>query len=40
SEFIARSFGTEFQKVFTIIKQQELDTFDCQVTPLEYDACL
>ncbi|MFT6955768.1 MAG: glutamine synthetase [Halieaceae bacterium] len=40
SEFIARSFGAEFQKVFTIIKQQELDTFDCQVTPLEYDACL
>jgi glutamine synthetase len=40
SEFIARSFGTEFQKVFTVIKQQELDTFDCQVTPLEYDACL
>ena len=40
SEFIASSFGSEFQKVFTVIKQQELDTFDCQVTPLEYDACL
>jgi glutamine synthetase len=40
SEFIARSFGAEFQKVFSVLKQQEMDTFDRQVTPLEYDACL
>jgi len=40
SEFISRSMGTEFQRVYAIIKQQELDTFDRQVTPLEYDACL
>ena len=32
--------GAEFQRVYALIKQQELDTFDQQVTPLEYDACL
>ncbi len=40
SQFVANRLGTEFQKVFTVLKQQELDTFDSQVTPLEYDACL
>ena len=40
SEHIANYLGRDFQKVFSIIKQQELDTFDSQVTPLEYDACL
>lgn len=40
SEHICSYFGSEFQKVFAILKQQELDTFDSQVTPLEYDACL
>ncbi|MEH6587375.1 MAG: glutamine synthetase family protein [Halioglobus sp.] len=40
SEHIASYFGAEFQKVFAILKQQEMDTFDAQVTPLEYDACL
>jgi glutamine synthetase len=40
SEYVANYLGAEFQKVFTILKQQELDAFDGQVTPLEYDACL
>ena len=40
SEFIAEYFGEEFRKVYAILKQQELDEFDRQVTPLEYDACL
>ena len=40
SEYVANYLGAEFQKVFTILKQQEIDTFDGQVTPLEYDACL
>ena len=40
SEPIAAYLGSEFQKVFVILKQQEMDTFDSQVTPLEYDACL
>jgi glutamine synthetase len=38
---IAREFlGEEFQRVYTLLKQQEMDEFDRQVTPLEYDACL
>jgi glutamine synthetase len=40
SGFIANNFGGDFQRVYTILKQQELDEFDRQVTPLEYDACL
>ena len=40
STFIRDSFGEEFQKIYTLLKQQEQDEFDRQVTPLEYDACL
>jgi glutamine synthetase len=40
SAHIPASFGAEFQRVFAILKQQELDEFDSQVTPLEYDANL
>ncbi len=40
SEFIGNSLGSEFQRVYTLLKQQEIDEFDRQVTPLEYDACL
>lgn len=40
SAFIKDSFGEDFQRVFTLLKEQELDAFDHQVTPLEYDACL
>jgi glutamine synthetase len=40
SAFIRDTFGHEFQRVYTLIKQQELDEFDRQVTPLEYDANL
>ncbi|MEH6570191.1 MAG: glutamine synthetase family protein [Halioglobus sp.] len=40
STFIAENFGEEFQNVYTLLKQQEMDEFDRRVTPLEYDACL
>jgi glutamine synthetase len=40
SAFIRESFGDDFQKVFAILKQQELDEFDRQITLLEYDANL
>jgi glutamine synthetase len=40
SAFIADNFGAQFQSIYTGLKQQELDEFDRQVTPLEYDACL
>ncbi len=40
SAHIRSAFGEDFQKVFAILKQQELDEFDRQVTLLEYDACL
>ena len=40
SEFIGAYLGSEFQRVYTLLKQQEMDEFDRQVTPLEYDACL
>jgi glutamine synthetase len=40
SEFIGEYLGSEFQRVYTLLKQQEIDEFDRQVTPLEYDACL
>jgi glutamine synthetase len=40
SGFIADNFGKVFRNVYSVLKQQEMDDFDCQVTPLEYDACL
>jgi len=40
STFIRQWFGAEFQRVYTLLKQQEMAEFDRQVTPLEYDACL
>jgi glutamine synthetase len=40
SGFIRDNFGSEFQQVYAVLKQQELDEFDRQVTPMEYDACL
>jgi glutamine synthetase len=40
SAFIRDNFGSEFQRVYSLLKQQELDEFDRQVTPLEYDASL
>lgn len=40
SEFIGQYFGIEFRRVYTLLKQQEMDDYDRQVTPLEYDACL
>lgn len=40
SSYINSTFGEDFQRVFAILKQQELDEFDRQVTLLEYDACL
>jgi glutamine synthetase len=40
SAFIRDNFGGEFQRIYTLLKQQEQDEFDRHVTPLEYDACL
>jgi glutamine synthetase len=40
SGFIRDNLGEDFQQVYTVLKQQELDEFDRQVTPMEYDACL
>lgn len=40
SAFIADYFGTDFQRVYSLLKQQELDEYDRHVTPLEYDASL
>ena len=40
SRFIGDNFGREFQTIYTLLKQQELDEFDRMVTALEYDACL
>ncbi len=40
SDYIAETFGKDFQRVFTILKQQEMDEFDRRVTSLEYDANL
>jgi glutamine synthetase len=34
------NLGAEFRHVYEVLKQQELDDFDRQVTPMEYDACL
>ncbi|WP_027950308.1 glutamine synthetase family protein [Haliea salexigens] len=40
SSFIREHFGAEFQRVFTLMKEQEMHEFDRQVTPLEYDTSL
>ncbi|MDH4039239.1 MAG: glutamine synthetase family protein [Gammaproteobacteria bacterium] len=40
SDFIRNSFGRTFQNVFAVLKHQEMADYDCQVTPLEYHACL
>lgn len=40
SDFIEKYFGSEFKKIYTIIKEQELDEFDRVVTPLEYESNL
>jgi len=40
SEFIAQYFGDEFQRVFTVTKEQELEEFNNQMTLLEYETYL
>jgi glutamine synthetase len=40
SEFIEQYFGTEFQRVFTATKEQELEEFNNQMTALEYETYL
>ncbi|HEY7776775.1 MAG TPA: glutamine synthetase, partial [Kineobactrum sp.] len=40
SDFIRDNFGAEFQRVFTLLKEQEMDEFDRQVTPMEFDTSL
>ena len=34
--FLEKYFGGEFRKIYSILKQQEMDKFDRTVTPLEY----
>jgi glutamine synthetase len=38
SDFIKQTMGEQFQRVYTIVKQQELDEYDKQITTLEYDS--
>jgi len=40
SEFIGQYFGEEFQRVFTVTKEQELEEFNNQMTALEYETYL
>jgi glutamine synthetase len=40
SKFIGDNLGPAFQRVYSVLKRQEMADFDSQVTPLEYDACL
>ena len=40
AEFVRDYLGAEFQRVYALVKRQEMDEFDRQVTPLEYDANL
>ncbi|MGK0500957.1 MAG: glutamine synthetase [Oceanicoccus sp.] len=40
SDFIKDYLGEEFQEAFTLVKQQEMDEFDSQVTALEYQSNL
>ncbi len=40
SAFVRDYLGEEFQRVYRLLKEQEMAEFDRQVTPLEYDACL
>jgi glutamine synthetase len=40
SRFIAEYLGAEFQEVYALLKQQEIDEFARHVSPLEYDTNL
>ena len=40
SEFIKEYFGEEFRTIYTTMKQQEIDTYDQVVSPLEYESNL
>lgn len=40
SAFVRDYLGEEFQQLYTGTKQQEIDEFDRQITPLEYEAYL
>lgn len=40
SDFIREYFGADFQRIFALTKQQEIDEFDGRITPLEYEAYL
>lgn len=40
SEFIGQYFGEEFQRVFSVTKEQELEEFNNQMTALEYETYL
>jgi glutamine synthetase len=40
SALVTEYFGADFQRVYTLLKEQELDEYDRHVTPIEYDASL
>ncbi len=37
SQFVNRYFGKDFQAVFTALKQEEINQFNLEITPLEYE---
>ncbi len=40
SDFVARAFGAEYQRVFAIMKEAELAAFERRINPLEYETYL
>jgi glutamine synthetase len=40
SDFVARAFGAEYQRVFAIMKEAELTAFERRINPLEYETYL
>ncbi len=40
SAFVARAFGTEYQRVYAIMKDAELAAFERRINPLEYETYL
>ncbi len=40
SDFVGRAFGTEYRRVFAIMKEAELAAFERRINPLEYETYL
>lgn len=40
SDFVARAFGAEFQRVYAVMKEAELAAFERRINPLEYETYL